>query len=68
MTKQMALIARWHIRVLETGTRLLAVACFDNNRFVAGRNAIEDDCCSFQTLNLEFTIEVIDLLTISVSS
>jgi hypothetical protein len=34
----------------------------DNNRFVRGVNAIEDDTCSFASLRLEITIEVIDLL------
>jgi hypothetical protein len=62
MTKQSALIARWHTRVVETGTRLLAVSCFDNNRFVRGANAIEDDICSFEGLRFELMVEVIDLL------
>jgi len=62
MTKQVALIARWHAKATDAGTRLLALACFDSNRFVAGRNAIEDDVMSFQSLDLEFTVEVIDIL------
>jgi hypothetical protein len=60
VTKQVALIARWHAKAIDTGTRLLALSCFDRNRFVAGRNAIEDDLFSFQSLDLEFTVEVID--------
>ena len=60
MTKQVALIARWHAKAIDAGTRLLALSCFDSNRFVVGRNAIEDDMLSFQSLDLEFTVEVID--------
>ena len=59
-TKQVALVTRWNYKVADSATRLLALSCFDNNRFVSGNNAIEDDCLSFGSLNLEFTAEVID--------
>lgn len=62
MSKNIALIARWHHKAVDLATRLLAYSTFDNNRFIAGRNAIEDDLLSFGRLNLEFTVEVIDLL------
>lgn len=60
--KEVALIARWHAKALELGTRLLAAACFDRNRFVSGDDAIEDDVGSFESLGLELTTEVIDVL------
>ena len=59
-TKQVALITRWNYKVADAGTKLLALSCFDNNRFVNGQDAIADDCLSFESLNLEFTAEVID--------
>lgn len=62
MARQVALIARWNEKATDLGTRLLALSCFDNNRFVNGRNAIEDDVMSFESLRLEITTEVIDLL------
>jgi hypothetical protein len=60
-TKQVALIARWNYKVADAATRLIALSCFDNNRFVNSNNAIEDDCLSFQSLSLEITVEVIDI-------
>ncbi|WP_027149912.1 hypothetical protein [Methylobacter tundripaludum] len=60
-TKQVALVARWNNKVADAATKLIAFSCFDNNRFVNGQNAIEDDCLSFETLNLELTVEVIDV-------
>lgn len=62
MPRQVALIARWNEKAADLGTRLLALSCFDNNRFVNGRNAIEDDLSSFESLRLDITTEVIDLL------
>lgn len=62
MPRQVALIARWNEKATDLGTRLLALSCFDNNRFVNGRNAIEDDVLSFESLSLEFTTEIIDFL------
>ncbi|WP_148654551.1 hypothetical protein [Paraburkholderia caribensis] len=62
MDKQIALIARWHRRVVDAGARLLAVSCFDNTKFVHGHNALEDDIMSFEPWSLEFTIEVVDSL------
>ena len=61
-TKQVALITRWNHKVADSATKLLALSCFDNNRFISGNNAIEDDCLSFEKLNLEFTAEIIDTL------
>ncbi|WP_157378043.1 hypothetical protein [Burkholderia ubonensis] len=60
MNKQVALIARWHRRVIDSGTKLLSISCFDNTKFIRGQNAIEDDLMSFQTWGLEFTTGVID--------
>jgi hypothetical protein len=60
-TKQIALIARWNFKVADAATKLIALSCFDNNRFVNGKNAIEDDCLSFESLSLELTTEVIDV-------
>lgn len=60
MNKQVALIARWHRRVIDSGAKLLSVSCFDNTKFVRGHNAIEDDLLSFHTWGIEFTTEVID--------
>jgi len=60
--KQTALIARWHRRVVASGTRLLALACFDNTKFLLKRNAVEDDVISFDQWNLEFTVDIIDNL------
>lgn len=62
MSRHVALIARWNEKANDLGTRLLALSCFDNTRFVSGRNAIEDDLISFESLRLEITTEVIDLL------
>jgi hypothetical protein len=62
MARQMALISRWHDDAIRLSTRLLAAACFDHRRFVHGKNAIEDDFMSFQSLNTELTVEVIDVL------
>ncbi len=62
MPTQIALIVRWNSKVIDLGVRLLALSCFDGNRFVKGRNAIEDDINSFHSLDPEFTAEVIDLL------
>ena len=62
VAKQVALIARWHAKAVDLGTQLLALSCFDHNRFVERCNAIEDDVMSFQSLDLEFTAEVIDVL------
>ena len=62
MARQMALISRWHDDAIRLSTRLLAAACFDHRRFVRGGFAIEDDFMSFQSLNTELTVEVIDVL------
>jgi hypothetical protein len=47
---------------VDSGTRLLALSCFDHNRFVQGKKALEDDLLSFTSLDVEFTVEVIDVL------
>lgn len=60
-TKQVALITRWNFKVADAATKLIALSCFDNNRFVKGENAIDDDSFSFELLNLELTVEIIDL-------
>lgn len=62
MRKQVALIARWHAKTTDLATRLLALSCFDHNRLAQGRNAIEDDVFSFQSLDLELTVDLIDTL------
>lgn len=62
MTKEILLIARWHGRVIEAGTRLLSTATFDNSRFATGRNALEDDIFSFADLEGEALVQVIDVL------
>ena len=62
MDKQVALISRWHRRVVDSGTKLLSLACFDNTKFISKQNAIEDDLLSFSCWDLEFTVEVIDTL------
>jgi hypothetical protein len=62
MARQMALISRWHDDAIRLSTRLLVAACFDHRRFVRGVNAIEDDLMSFQSLDTEITVEVIDVL------
>ena len=60
-TKQIALITRWNSKVADAATKLIALSCFDNSRFVHGNNAIEDDSLSFESLSLELTVEVIDV-------
>lgn len=45
----------------DAATKLIALSCFDNNRFVKGRDAFEDDRLSFESLSLELTVEVIDV-------
>lgn len=62
VNKQIALISRWHRRVIESGTRLLSTSCFDNTRFIQGHNALADDVRSFEPWRTEFTIEIIDSL------
>jgi hypothetical protein len=62
MSRQIALIVRWHEDAVRLSTRLLAAACFDHSRFAHGVNALEDDFMSFQSLATELTVEVIDVL------